>query len=48
MLDLAARGMLESETTLHTLEDAPRAYQDLAHGTVSGRAVVVPTDAYRP
>lgn len=48
VLDLASRGMLRTETTLYTLDDAPRAYQDLAHGTVSGRAVVVPTDTYRP
>ena len=26
--------------------DAAQAYRDLAHGTISGRAVVVPTDAY--
>jgi alcohol dehydrogenase, propanol-preferring len=48
VLDLGARGLLHAETTLYTLEDAPRAYADLAHGTVTGRAVVVPTDDYRP
>jgi propanol-preferring alcohol dehydrogenase len=48
VLDLAARGLLKVETTLYTLEDAAQAYQDLAHGTVNGRAVVVPTDSYRP
>ncbi len=48
VLDLGARGMLRSHTTLYTLDDAAQAYRDLAHGTVSGRAVVVPTDAYRP
>jgi len=48
VLDLAARGLLEAETSLYTLDDAARAYQDLSHGTVNGRAVVVPTDSYRP
>ncbi len=48
VLDLAARGLLKAETTLYTLDDAAQAYQDLAHGTVRGRAVVVPTDTYRP
>jgi alcohol dehydrogenase, propanol-preferring len=48
VLDLAARGLLAAETSLYTLDDAASAYQDLAHGTVKGRAVVVPTDAYRP
>ena len=47
VLDLGARGLLRSHTTLYTLDDAAQAYRDLAHGTVSGRAVVVPTDAYR-
>jgi propanol-preferring alcohol dehydrogenase len=48
VLDLAARGHLKAETTLYTLDDAAEAYRDLAHGTVNGRAVVVPTDTYRP
>jgi propanol-preferring alcohol dehydrogenase len=48
VLDLGARGLLHAETTLYTLGDAPRAYEDLAHGTVRGRAVVVPSDSYRP
>ncbi len=48
VLDLAARGLLSAETTLYTLDDAAQAYQDLTHGTVSGRAVVIPTDTYRP
>lgn len=47
VLDLAARGLLHAETTLYTLEDAARAYRDLADGMVTGRAVVVPTDSYR-
>lgn len=48
VLDLAARGLLRAETTLYTLEDAAQAYLDLSHGMVDGRAVVVPTDSYRP
>ena len=48
VLDLASRGLLTAETSLYTLEDAPLAYQALTHGTVSGRAVVVPNDSYRP
>ena len=48
VLDLAARGLLKAESTLYTLDDAAQAYRDLAHGTVTGRAVVVPTDSYQP
>lgn len=48
VLELADRGLLRAETTLYTLDDAAQAYLDLSHGTVSGRAVVVPTDSYRP
>jgi propanol-preferring alcohol dehydrogenase len=48
VLDLGARGLLEAESTLYTLDDAADAYEDLTHGTVLGRAVVVPTDSYRP
>lgn len=47
VLDLGARGLLSAETSLYTLHDAAQAYLDLAHGTVTGRAVVVPTDDYR-
>lgn len=47
VLDLGARGLLRPETTIYTLSDATQAYLDLAHGTVRGRAVVVPTDSYR-
>ncbi len=48
VLDLGARGLLHAETTLYTLDDAALAYEELRHGTVRGRAVVVPTDSYRP
>jgi len=48
VLDLAARGRLHAETELYTLDDAAQAYLDLQHGTVRGRAVVVPHDSYRP
>ena len=48
VLDLASRGLLNAATTIYTLDDAAQAYRDLAHGTVNGRAVIVPTDSYRP
>jgi propanol-preferring alcohol dehydrogenase len=48
VLDLGARGLIAAEKTIYTLDDAAQAYRDLAHGTVRGRAVVVPTDSYRP
>ena len=48
VLELAARALLGAETTIYTLDDSARAYQDLEHGTINGRAVVVPTDSYRP
>lgn len=48
VLDLASRGLLAAETSLYTLQDAPNAYEALAHGTLSGRAVIVPNDSYRP
>jgi propanol-preferring alcohol dehydrogenase len=48
VLELADRGLLHAETTLYTLDDAAQAYRDLARGAVSGRAVVVPSDFYRP
>ena len=48
VLDLASRGLLVVETSLYALDAAALAYDDLAHGIVNGRAVVVPTDSYRP
>lgn len=48
VLDLAARGLVRAETELYPLEDGLRAYQELRHGTVRGRAVVVPHDSYQP
>jgi propanol-preferring alcohol dehydrogenase len=48
VLDLASRKLLHADTTIYTLDDAVQAYRDLAHGTVNGRAVVVPHDSYRP
>ncbi len=46
LLELAGRGVVESEVTTYPLEDAVTAYEDLKAGTVSGRAVVVPNEAY--
>ncbi|MGE2832384.1 NAD(P)-dependent alcohol dehydrogenase [Mycobacterium sp. SMC-4] len=42
LMDLAARGLVHVETTTYSLDDAARAYRDLADGKVRGRAVVVP------
>jgi propanol-preferring alcohol dehydrogenase len=47
VLDLAARNLLHAENTIFTLDDASRAYDELAHGTVRGRAVVVPHDSFQ-
>ena len=46
VLDLAARGLLHAATTIYPLEDAVMAYDDLAHGRVTGRAVIVPNDTF--
>ena len=42
LLDLAARGLVHVEHSVHSLDDAPRVYRDLAEGKVKGRAVIVP------
>ena len=42
-----ARDLLHAEKTIFTLDDAARAYDELAHGTVRGRAVVVPHDSFQ-
>jgi propanol-preferring alcohol dehydrogenase len=42
VLSLAARGLVHAEHTVYPLEEAMRAYEDMRHGTVRGRAVVVP------
>lgn len=42
LLDLAARGLVRVEHSVHSLTDAPRVYRDLAEGKVKGRAVIVP------
>jgi alcohol dehydrogenase, propanol-preferring len=48
VLDLATRGIVRAQASIYTLEDAVEAYTDLRHGTVEGRAVVVPNDSFRP
>lgn len=45
LLELAGRGVVESEVTAYPLDDAVKAYEDLKAGTVSGRAVVVPNES---
>lgn len=42
LLDLAARGVVHVEHHVHTLEDAPRVYEDLREGRIQGRAVIAP------
>lgn len=42
LLALAARGEINVESTTYSLDDAVEAYDDLHHGRVAGRAVVVP------
>jgi len=42
LFDLAARGVVTAETTTYSLDDAVRAYEDLAAGAIKGRAVIVP------
>jgi propanol-preferring alcohol dehydrogenase len=45
VLELAGRGLLRAETTTFPLDAAPDAYDALAAGAISGRAVVVPNRA---
>lgn len=42
VLDLAARGLIRPQVTTFPLADAAKAYHELEHGRVRGRAVVVP------
>ncbi len=45
LLVLAARGQISVAHTTYPLDDAVQAYRDLAAGTVTGRAVIVPGGA---
>jgi propanol-preferring alcohol dehydrogenase len=45
VLDLAARGLVRPHVTTYPLDGAVEAYRALAEGKISGRAVVVPTQA---
>lgn len=42
LLELAARGLVNVESSTYTLDQAAQAYRDLHDGKVHGRAVVVP------
>jgi propanol-preferring alcohol dehydrogenase len=42
VIGLAARGLVHTESTTYSLDDAAQAYRDLRDGKVYGRAVVVP------
>lgn len=42
LLTLASRGLVRTEYTTYSLEQAPQVYLDLAAGKIDGRAVIVP------
>jgi propanol-preferring alcohol dehydrogenase len=42
VLDLGARGLIRSEVTTFSLDEAVQVYRDLAQGLIKGRAVIVP------
>ncbi|HRK48629.1 MAG TPA: zinc-binding dehydrogenase, partial [Nocardioides sp.] len=48
VLDLAARGLLHAEVQRFGLEQAAEVYELLSAGQIDGRAVVVPSEEYRP
>lgn len=43
VIDLARAGQIHIETQQYALEDGPKAFEDLEHGRVRGRAVLVPS-----
>lgn len=42
LFTLAARGLVHSETSTHSLDESPEVYRELAAGRIKGRAVIVP------
>ncbi|CAN5142623.1 NAD(P)-dependent alcohol dehydrogenase [soil metagenome] len=42
VLDLAKAGKIDVEVETYSLDDGPKAYEDLAASTIRGRAVIVP------
>ena len=46
LLDLAARGLIDSRVTKFPLENGVEAYRALKAGNIDGRAVVVPFESY--
>ena len=42
VLDLARAGKIDVEIQAYSLDDGPKAYEDLAASTIRGRAVIVP------
>lgn len=44
VLNLAGRGLIESEITTYSLDEANQAYDDLKAGEIKGRAVIVPNE----
>lgn len=43
VLDLARAGRIRIETQQYALEEGPKAFEDLEHGRVRGRAILVPS-----
>ena len=42
VLDLARAGKIHVQTETYSLDDGPKAYEDLAANSIRGRAVIVP------
>jgi alcohol dehydrogenase, propanol-preferring len=42
VLDLARAGSIEVHVETYALDEAPRAYERLSQGAVTGRAVILP------
>lgn len=45
VLNLGGRGLIASEITTYSLDDANKAYDDLKAGKIHGRAVIIPNEA---
>lgn len=45
VLNLGARGLIDTKVTEYSLDDANQAYEDLKAGKIQGRAVVIPNRA---
>ena len=43
VIELAAAGRIQIETEQYSLEEGPKAFEDLEHGRIRGRAILVPS-----